>query len=189
MRTPLPVDDLPVGCGISAAEFAALTCYCNASDNGPDDERRARLLGFGNGVKVAPGAIIRIGDNEIGENSFIGLYAYLNGDVRIGRNVLIGPHCSLPAGNHRFDPATQAFTRRDLARPITVGDGTWLGSGCTVTNGGAVGRCNLICANAVITRDTPDYAIMAGTPARQIGRIDPETGDYIWFDRKTEESR
>ena len=31
--------------------------------------------------------------------------------------------------------------------------------------------------------------IMAGTPARQIGRIDPETGDYIWFDRKTEESR
>ena len=110
MRTPLPVDDLPVGCGISAAEFAALTCYCNASDNGPDDERRARLLGFGNGVKVAPGAIIRIGDNEIGENSFIGLYAYLNGDVRIGRNVLIGPHCSLPAGNHRFDPATQAFT-------------------------------------------------------------------------------
>ena len=77
MRTPLPVDDLPVGCGISAAEFAALTCYCNASDNGPDDERRARLLGFGNGVKVAPGAIIRIGDNEIGENSFIGLYAYL----------------------------------------------------------------------------------------------------------------
>ena len=116
MRTPLPVDDLPVGCGISSAEFAALTCFCNASDNGPDDERRARLLGFGNGVKVAPGAIIRIGDNEIGENSFIGLYAYLNGDVRIGRNVLIGPHCSLPAGNHRFDPATQAFTRRDLAR-------------------------------------------------------------------------
>lgn len=41
----------------------------------------------------------------------------------------------------------------------------------------------------MITRDTPDYAIMAGTPARQIGRINSETGDYIWFDRKTEESR
>ncbi|MPN00078.1 putative acetyltransferase [bioreactor metagenome] len=108
--------------------------------------------------------------------------------MRIGRNVLIGPHCSLPAGNHRFDPGTQAFTRRDEGRPIVIGDGSWLASGCTVTNGVRIGKCNLICANAVVTHDTPDYAIMAGTPARRIGRIDPETGDYHWEKRNGVES-
>jgi len=167
-------------CGVTAEKFELLTRYCNCSDNGPDDERRALQLGFGNHVKVAPGAIIRIGSNLIGENSSIGLYSYLNGDVRIGRNVLIGPHCSLPAGNHRFDPETQAFTRRDEGKTIVIGDGSWLGSGCTVTNGVRVGKCNLICANAVVTHDTPDYAIMAGTPAHQIGHIDPATGEYLW---------
>ena len=52
--------------------------------------------------------------------------------------------------------------------------------GVTVTAGVKIGGKNLICANAVVTRDTPDYAIMAGTPARQIGSIHPETGAYLW---------
>lgn len=122
-------------------------------------------------MRIAPGAIVRIGANPIGENSFIGLYCYVNGDVRIGRNVLIGPYCSLPAGNHKFDPATQSFaTKRDAAKPIVIGDGSWLASGCTVTGGVTVGRCNLICANSVVTHDTPDYAIMAGTPPAGSGR-------------------
>ena len=169
-------------CGITAEEFERFTRYCCESDNNEDNLRRAQLLGFGDGVRIAPGAIVRIGGNPIGAGSFIGLYCYLNGDVRIGKNVLIGPHCSLPAGNHRFDPETQSFAaKRDAARPITVGDGCWLASGCTVTNGVTVGRANLICANSVVTKDTPDYAVMAGTPARQIGEIDPETGEYRWF--------
>ena len=102
--------------------------------------------------------------------------------VRIGRNVLIGPHCSLPAGNHRYDPESRSFAvKRDEPKPITIGDGSWLASGCTVTSGVTIGRANLICANSVVTKSTPDYAIMAGTPARQIGEIDPETGEYHWF--------
>lgn len=180
----------PTCCGVSEEEFERFTRYCNASDNAADNERRARLMGFGGGVQLAPGAIVRIGKNPIGEKSFIGLYAYINGDVRIGRHVLIGPHCSLPAGNHRFDPESGSFaTKRDAARPITIGDGSWLASGCTVTNGVTIGRANLICANSVVTHDTPDYAIMAGTPARQIGSIDPATGEYHWFEKETKEER
>lgn len=174
-------------CGIDEEEFERFTRYCCLSDNREDNLRRARLLGFGDDVQIAPGAVVRIGSNRIGAGSFIGLYCYLNGDVRIGRNVLIGPHCSLPAGNHRFDPETRSFAvKRDAPRPITVGDGSWLGSGCTVTNGVTIGCANLICANSVVTRDTPDFAIMAGTPARQIGRIDPEIGEYHWFHKGAE---
>lgn len=169
-------------CGVTPEEFERFTLYCCRSDNSVDNLRRAELLGFGGGVRIAPGAIVRIGANPIGENSFIGLYCYVNGDVRIGRNVLIGPYCSLPAGNHKFDPATQSFaTKRDAAKPIVIGDGSWLASGCTVTGGVTVGRCNLICANSVVTHDTPDYAIRAGTPARRIGEIDPESGEYRYW--------
>lgn len=169
-------------------EFFELTRFANWSDNGEDDLRRAQMLGFtGRKILVAPGAIIRIPREQVGDNVFIGLYTYLNGNVTVGNNVLIGPHCSLPAGNHKFDPATGWFSARsegDGDDSIVVGDGCWLASHVTVTAGVKLGRANLICAGSVVTKSTPDYAIMAGAPAKQIGRIDPETGAYIWFSKE-----
>ena len=170
--------------------FAQLTAYCNQSDNLEDNLHRAELLGLGGrGIRVAPGAIIRVPLTQIGSNVFVGLYCYLNGNVRIGDNVLIGPRCSLAAGNHKFDPATGWFsarTEKDGDDSIVIGEGSWLASNVTVTGGVRVGRANLICAGAVVTKNTPDYAIMAGLPARQIGRIDPVTGEYIWLHAKGE---
>lgn len=165
--------------------FAVLTEYANRSDNEADNCRRAEALGFGGrNVRVAPGAIIRVHDREkIGSNVFIGLYCYVNGDVTIGDNTLIGPHCCLAAGNHKFDAQTGWFSARTEADgddSIRIGEGSWLASGVTVTGGAKLGRCNLVCANSVVTKSTPDYAIMAGTPARQVGSIDPESGAYRW---------
>ena len=124
---------------------------------------------------------------KIGRNINIGLYCYVNGDVTIGDNVLIGPHCSLTAGHHKYDPTTGWFSARteeDYDNSIEIGDGCWLASSVTVTAGVKVGRANLICAGAVVTKDTPDYAIMAGIPARQVGRIDPDSGEYHWFSKE-----
>ena len=171
-------------CGINAEEFERFTLYCNASDNQADNLRRAQILGFNaENVRIAPGAIVRIGKRDIGAHSFIGLYSYINGDVTIGENVLIGPHCSVTAGHHTFEAETASFSGRSPAEenPIVIGDGTWLASGCVVTAGVTVGRANLLCANCVLTKDSPDFAIMAGVPAKQIGRIDPQSGAYIWF--------
>ena len=170
--------------------FEKLTAFCNLSDNSVDDTRRAEVLGLGGReVMVAPGAIIRIPKEQIGRNIFIGLYCYLNGNVTVGNNVLIGPHCSLAAGNHKFDPATGWFsarTEKDGDDSIVIGEGSWLASNVTVTAGVKLGRANLVCAGAVVTKSTPDYAIMAGVPAKQIGRIDPVSGEYIWFSRNGE---
>lgn len=165
--------------------FAALTEYANRSDNEADNCRRAEVLGFGGkNIRVAPGAIIRVHDRDnIGSNVFIGLYSYVNGNVTIGENTLIGPHCSLAAGNHKFDAKTGWFSARTEADgddSIRIGEGSWLASNVTITGGVKLGRCNLICANSVVTKSTPDYAIMAGIPARQIGRIDAESGEYCW---------
>ena len=165
--------------------FLQLTEYCNRSDNREDNRRRAVLLGFtGKDVLVAPGAILRIPAEQVGENVFFGLYTYANGNVTVGNNVLIGPHCSLAAGNHKFDPATGWFSARtenDGDDSIVIGEGCWLASKVTVTGGVKMGRANLVCAGSVVTKSTPDYAIIAGVPARQIGEIDPKTGEYIWY--------
>lgn len=168
------------------AGFALFTRYANQGDNLEDNLRRAEALGFGGReVKVAPGAIVRVRRKEqVGRNVFIGLYDYINGDVTIGDHTLIGPYCSLTAGNHKFDPAKGWFsgrTENDGDESIVIGEGSWLASGVSVTAGVKVGKRNLICANSVVTKSTEDYAIMAGTPAKKIGVIDQETGEYHWM--------
>lgn len=175
-----------MGVQIDEKLYEDMTHYAHESDNGEDDAKRAEILGFGGrGIMIAPGAIIRVRDkNAIGNNVFIGLYTYVNGEVTVEDETLIGPHCAITAGHHKFDPATQAFTARtnkDYDNSIVIGRGSWLAAGVTVTAGVKIGKANLICAGAVVTKSTPDYAIMAGVPARQRGRIDPETGEYIWF--------
>ena len=168
----------------SDEEFEKFTEYAHLTNDEYHNKRRAQLLGItARDVQVAPGANVRIPVQNVGENSFIGLYCYLNGNVTVGKNVLIGPHCSIVAGNHKFDPATGWFsarTEKDGDDSVVIGDGSWLASGVTVTPGVKLGKYNLVCAGAVVTKSTEDYSIMAGVPAKRIGHIDPVSGEYVW---------
>ncbi|KII75351.1 acyltransferase [Vibrio renipiscarius] len=168
---------------ISDEDFRKFTLYTTQSNNHADDTTRAQILGFQNkDVRLAPGAIVRIGENQIGENSYIGLYSYINGDVTIGKNIFIGPHVTIVASNHMFDPTTDSFSgRSDLAAgKVVIEDGVWLTAGVVITPSVTIGRGSLVCANSVVTQNVPAYAIMAGSPAKQIGSIDASTGQYSW---------
>jgi acetyltransferase-like isoleucine patch superfamily enzyme len=164
-------------------EFLKLTRFGNVATL-EDSRRRAIALGFDKpDVKVGIGSVVRIGvRGSIGENVTISQHNYLNGAVTVEDNVLIGPGCALTAGHHKFDAATGWFsarTEQDRDESIVIGFGSWLCAHVTVTGGVKIGRANLICAGAVVTKSTPDYAIMAGVPAKQ-GRIDPVSGEYLW---------
>lgn len=176
---------------ISEEMFEAITAYFQKANCLPINIKRAQMIGIDRQeTEVAPGANVRIPKDQIGEDVFIGLFCYLNGNVTIEDHVMIGPHCSIVAGNHKFDPKTGWFsgrTEHDGDDSVVLGYGSWLASNVTVTPGVKLGRANLVCAGAVVTKSTPDYAIMAGVPAKQIGRIDPETGEYIWFSREKRE--
>lgn len=168
-------------------EFRKFTLYTTQSNNKQDDEARAQLLGFTNeNVRIAPGAIVRIGENQIGPRSYIGLYAYINGDVIINEDIFIGPHVSIVAGNHVFDLTTNCFSGRSSWKKgkVVIHRGVWLTTGVVITPGTTIGECALICANSVVTSDIQPYAIVAGTPAKQIGKIDPESGQYQWFNKE-----
>jgi acetyltransferase-like isoleucine patch superfamily enzyme len=176
------MEDWKTETGLSREEFEKFTIYCNRSDNLVDNRNRARILGItAEGCMVLPGCEVRLGPNgRIGKNVLLGLYSYINGNVVIGDNVLVGPHCSITSNNHVFN-AAKGWFGDNKGEPVEIGEGSWLASAVMVTAGVKVGKYNLLCAHAVVTKNTPDYAIMAGVPARQVGEINPQTGQYTWY--------
>ena len=62
-----------------------------------------------------------------------------------------------------------AVSRKNEYRDTLVGQGATLGANCTIVCGVNLGRYAFIGAGAVVNKDVPDYALMVGLPARQIG--------------------
>ena len=89
--------------------------------------------------------------------------------VRIGTETLLAAYCYLVGGGHDFDRVDVPVVQQ--ARPsrgIGVGPGGWLGAGAIVLDGVSVGASAIVGAHAVVTQDVPDYAIVAGAPARVV---------------------
>jgi acetyltransferase-like isoleucine patch superfamily enzyme len=168
--------------GIPQFTFDNFTRYFSKGNNRTDNANRAKMMGFPDGVRIAPGANIRVPDplTAIGKDVHIGSFAYINGSVTIGDEVTIGPHCSITSNTHLFNPSAQNFKGNNRDNPITIKRGCWIASTVTITGGTTIGECVLVCAGAVVTRDVPDYSIVAGVPARVVGYTDPATGQKTW---------
>jgi maltose O-acetyltransferase len=127
----------------------------------------------GANVNIERGALINGGDEiDIGENSGIGLNAFILGPLIVGRNVMMGPNCTLLGSNHRIDrmdiPLNEQGDVDDV--PPVIEDDVWLGANVTVLPGRRIGTGAVVGAGAVVTRDVPAYAIVGGNPARVLGR-------------------
>lgn len=129
-----------------------------------------RLLG----VRAADHAIIWCGARinypdriEIGRNSIIGPDTVLlsQGTISIGENVNISGFSFIISQEHN---AHSPGLETTLAR-VLIEDYVWLATNVTILPGVRVGRGALVAAGAVVTKDVPDFAIVAGNPARQIG--------------------
>lgn len=87
--------------------------------------------------------------------------------VELGDNVFCGPSCVFT--NVTIPRA--AYPVHGVYKKTIIKEGASLGANCTVVCGHTVGRCAMIAAGAVVTHDVPDFALMAGVPARQIGTV------------------
>ncbi|WP_317203511.1 acyltransferase [Janthinobacterium sp.] len=123
------------------------------------------------------------GGARIGAGCSLGQNVFVGNDVRIGDNVKIQNNVSVYDAvtieddvfcgpsmvfTNVYNPRS-AVTRKDEYRKTLVKRGATLGANCTIVCGTTVGAYAFVGAGAVINRDVPDFALMAGVPARQIG--------------------
>jgi len=87
--------------------------------------------------------------------------------VTIGRDVKFGPGVHVYAAHHPVDPAARN-SGRELASPVTIGDGAWIGGGAIILAGVTIGEGATIGAGSVVSRPIPARVIAAGVPCRVI---------------------
>ena len=75
-------------------------------------------------------------------------------------------------------PSINSNDQRNIKRHPTIEDEVVIGSGAQVLGPVRVGRCAKIGANAVITKDVPEKAVMVGIPAKNVGIADSEFKPY-----------
>jgi acetyltransferase-like isoleucine patch superfamily enzyme len=97
------------------------------------------------------------------------------GGIEIGDDVMLAPAVRLITSGHPLDPGLRR--RQILAAPIRIEDNVWLGAGATVLHGVTVGRDAVVAAGAVVTRDVPAGALVAGVPARVVRPVAADEGD------------
>ena len=93
----------------------------------------------------------------------------LGRDVGLARNVYVADH------THGYDDPTRSVDDQGITQiqPVEIGDHAWLGENAFVLPGVTIGKHAVVSANSVVTRDVPDYAVVAGQPARVVRRFDP----------------
>ncbi len=137
-----------------------------------DRWERARGLGFGEGSSVFDSVHI-LGQVIVGSSVWIGPFVVLDGSAA---QLTIGDHCDISAGVHIYthDTALRCVSLGVMSietGPVTIGSGSYIGSQTVVVAGTTIGECCVIGANSFVNADVPDRTIMAGSPARSIGRV------------------
>lgn len=127
---------------------------------------------FGDNVTISRGVMIRPssyygGDFgkglEIGANSSIGPHGYVgcSGKIKIGKNVMFGPKCSLFAENHIFNDVENTIKSQGVyQKGIIVEDDCWIGSNVIILDGVTIGKGSVIGAGTLVTKDIPAGSIV-----------------------------
>lgn len=119
------------------------------------------------GVVLLCSGAPRPGKIEIGHGTYVNRYTIFDAHqcVRVGRDVMIGPHCFITDGNHGMAVGTPVKSQAMHATPVVIEDECWIGAHVTVLAGVTIGRGAIIGAGSVVTRSIPAHAIAYGSPA------------------------
>ena len=122
----------------------------------------------------------------VGEHCNIGEHSYIEGEARVGNgvtvkngvsvwagvtvedNCFLGPNCAF---TNDLNPRAYIKKGSESLVATLVKTGATIGANATIVCGNTIGRYAFVGAGATVVRDVPDYALMVGTPARQIGWI------------------
>lgn len=130
----------------------------------------------------------KIGMNcSLGQNVNVASNVVIGNDVKIQNNVSIyegveledgvfcGPSCVF---TNDLTPRARYPKGRENYKKTLVKEGASIGANATIICGHTIGKFAMVAAGAVVTKDVPDYALVAGVPAQVIGRVN-EKGNVI----------
>jgi len=137
---------------------------------------------IGEGTKIWHFSHVMSG-SKLGKNCNLGQNVVVSPDVVVGNNVKIQNNVSIYTGcileddvfcgpsmvfTNVINPRSHVVRRHEYKRTL-IKQGASMGANCTIVCGTTIGRYAFVGAGAVVTRDIPDHALVAGVPARQIG--------------------
>lgn len=127
-------------------------------------------------VHVSSGA--KIGENcSLGQNVYVGNAVIIGDNVKIQNNVSVYDNVTLEDDvfcgpsmvfTNVYNPRS-AVSRKDQYLNTLVKKGATLGANCTIVCGNTIGEYAFIGAGSVVLKDVPNFALMVGVPARQVG--------------------
>ena len=156
-----------------------------------DDE-----VSIGTGTKIWHFCHIQSGAN-IGENCSLGQNVNISNNVKIGNYVKIQNNVSVYEGveiedgvfcgpscvfTNDLTPRARYPKGREHYKKTLVKEGASIGANATIVCGHTIGRFAMAAAGAVVTKDVPDFCLVAGNPAYIIGQVD-ELGNRVDINR------
>lgn len=135
------------------------------------------------GAKIAKDVAI-YGGNEyrapsklvVGKGSALGHRAILDArrGLVIGENVCFGTEVMIWTLHHDYNDINFKVT----GASVIIGSYVWMGSRCIILPGVTIGEGAVIAAGAIVTKDVPAFSIVAGVPAKVVGKRDSKKYDY-----------
>jgi len=118
--------------------------------------------------------VLRIGDRcVIGRGSHIVAHHSLD----IGDDVFTGPYVYITDQNHSYEDVETPIGRQwPVNSAVSIGAGSWLGTGAVILPGTVIGRNVVVAAGSVVRGKVPDFCVVAGIPARIVREYLPGTG-------------
>lgn len=133
---------------------------------------KTKNVNVGNRVSLARAhysskCVIKIGDSfRVGQDAKVDF----TGGIKIGVNVTISEGAKVYTHDHIIDGHEEDWRKQGIIMsPLIIEDYVWLGANSIINNSvNKIGKGAIVAAGAVVTRDVPDFAIMAGIPAKLI---------------------
>lgn len=137
-----------------------------------DRFERAKRLGFSEGASIYNSALV-FGEVKVGIKTWIGPYVILDGS---GDGIKIGDYCSISAGVHIYthDSVMWALSgglHEMQKSTVSISSRVYIGAQSIIKAGVSIGSRCLIGANTFVNTDVEDNSIMAGSPAKKIGKV------------------
>jgi maltose O-acetyltransferase len=136
---------------------------------------RKRSLGFkkyGKNVMIMHHAWFKMPQNiTIGDDVRIHNMTYIDasGGLEIGSHIGITPGCQIYTQNHGIKRSELYYYQPYRLGKVVIEDDCWIGAGTIITAGVTIKKGTIVAAGSVLTKDTEEYSIVGGVPAKKIG--------------------